>query len=195
MFFLALFDIMKKLPITAGKENAVMVIQMVSTTLHVLLNYLFVVQFDLKVRGTAQAMSITQLISLIILCVYSYSRKDLRESWFMPTSAVCKNVIPYVKLAAPSTVMICAAWWGFQFQFLVSSKISVTAAAVQVIMINICSFLYQIPAGISVAASILVGKSVGSQNVAQAKSYTRESLRIILIVATATSTLIYMFRE
>lgn len=112
----------------------------------------------------------------------------------MPTSAVCKNVLPYIKLAAPSTVMICAAWWGFQFQFLVSSKISVTSAAVQVIMINICSFLYQIPAGISVAASILVGKSVGSQHVPQAKAYTRESLKVILVVASLVSTLLFFFR-
>ena len=115
MFFLAIFDILKKLPITAGKENAVMIIQMATTSLHVILNYLFVVKFGLQVRGTAQAMSITQFLSVIILCIYSFSKKDLRESWFWPTSAVCKNIIPYIKLAAPSTIMICAAWWGFQF--------------------------------------------------------------------------------
>lgn len=86
----------------------------------------------------------------------------------MPTRAVFKNLVPYFRLAAPSTLMICASWWGFNFQFLVASKISVTAAAVQVIMINICSFAYQIPAGLSTAASVLVGKSIGSQQITQA---------------------------
>lgn len=47
MFFLSLFDIMKKIPITAGKENAVMIIQMATTSLHVILNYFFVVQWGL----------------------------------------------------------------------------------------------------------------------------------------------------
>lgn len=61
-------------------------------------------------------------------------------------------------------------------------------------MINICSFLYQIPAGISVASSILVGKAVGSQSVPQAKSYTRESLKVILVVASVISTLLFIFR-
>jgi len=49
-----------------------MIIQMISTTLHIALNYLFVVQWDLKVRGTAYAMCISQLASLIILGIYSY---------------------------------------------------------------------------------------------------------------------------
>jgi len=70
----------------------------------------------------------------------------------------------------------------------------VTAAAVQVIMINICSFLYQIPAGISVASSILVGKAVGSQHVPQAKSYTKESLKVILVVASFISAILFIFR-
>lgn len=137
-----MFDVLKKLPITAGRQKAVMIIQMLSTIMHVALNYVFVIMFDWSIRGTAYAMNITQLVSVIALILYVISQKDLRESWFMPTRAIFKNLVPYFRLAAPSTLMICASWWGFNFQFLVASKISVTAAAVQVIMINICSFAY-----------------------------------------------------
>jgi MATE family multidrug resistance protein len=86
---------------------------MVSTVLHVLLNYVFVVKLGLEVRGTAYAMSLTQFAGVIALCVYSYCQKDLRPSWFIPDRAVFSSLTPYVRLAAPSTVMICAAWWGF----------------------------------------------------------------------------------
>lgn len=103
---------------------------MLTTLLHVALNYVFVIKFEWSIRGTAYAMDITQFISVIALILYTLSQKDLRESWFMPTRAVFKNLVPYFRLAAPSTLMICASWWGFNFQFLVASKISVTAAAV-----------------------------------------------------------------
>jgi Na+-driven multidrug efflux pump len=39
-------------------------------------------------------------------------------------------------------------------------------------MINICSFAYQIPAGVAVAASVLVGKAIGSREISTAKQYT-----------------------
>ena len=68
-----MFDVLKKLPITAGREKAVMVIQMLTTLMHVALNYLFVIKFDWSVRGTAYAMDITQLVSVIALIFYVIS--------------------------------------------------------------------------------------------------------------------------
>lgn len=68
-----MFDVLKKLPITAGRQKAVMVIQMLTTIMHVALNYIFVIQFDWSIRGTAYAMNITQLVSVIALILYTIS--------------------------------------------------------------------------------------------------------------------------
>jgi len=73
--------------------------------------------------------------------------------------------------------MFCLEWNAFQFLILMAGYIDNDHLAAQVIIYNICFICFIIAYGISMAASTLVGNSIGAGNVPLAKKYAK----IILI--------------
>ncbi len=61
----------------------------------------------------------------------------------------------------PSACMVCFEWWAFEILAIFSGYISVAALAAEVVIINIVSFIFMMPLGISFAASSLTGNYIG----------------------------------
>jgi MATE family multidrug resistance protein len=58
-------------------------------------------------------------------------------------------------------MMVCFEWWAFEVLAVLSGYISVAALAAEVVIINIVSFIFMMPLGISYAASSLTGNYLG----------------------------------
>ena len=71
---------------------------------------------------------------------------------------------PYISLAVPSMLFFCLEWGAFQILILMSGYISKETLAAQVIVYNILFLCFNVAYGISVAASTLVGNSLGAKN-------------------------------
>ncbi len=67
--------------------------------------------------------------------------------------------------------MVCFEWWAFELLAIFSGYISVEALAAEVVIINIVSFIFMMPLGISYAASSLTGYYIGQGNVRMAKKF------------------------
>jgi MATE family multidrug resistance protein len=57
--------------------------------------------------------------------------------------------------------MLCFEWWCFELLAIFSGLMSVEALAAEVIIVNIVTFIFMIPLGISYSASSLTGVFVG----------------------------------
>jgi MATE family multidrug resistance protein len=73
-----------------------------------------------------------------------------------------KGLIQYFKLGIPSTGMLCLEWWAFEIMTLLAAYISLTATAVQVIMMNMAALIFMPILGLQASASVLVGKRIGA---------------------------------
>lgn len=70
----------------------------------------------------------------------------------------------YLKLAAPTTFLMCIEWWAFEFVVIFSGILGVKELAAMVAIMNINSFIFMFPLGVQFAASGLVGNMLGKGN-------------------------------
>ncbi len=125
-----------------GKQNIATLFQLIGTIIHAFLNYLFITVFHFEVIGLASATSLCNLLNLTVLTLYTFYDPKLRQTWIMPRVHMLHSIGAYIKLAIPSLTMLCLPWWGFEAQFYIASQVSLHAANVQVIMVNLCSLFY-----------------------------------------------------
>jgi len=58
-------------------------------------------------------------------------------------------------------MMLCFEWWAFELLAIFSGYLGVIALAAEVVIINLVTFIFMLPLGISYAASSLVGNAIG----------------------------------
>jgi MATE family multidrug resistance protein len=67
-------------------------------------------------------------------------------------------------VAFPSLVMLCLEWWSFEVLAFMAGYISLEATAAHVVVLNTHVVLIMVPLGGQVAATVLVGHSLGQGN-------------------------------
>jgi MATE family multidrug resistance protein len=120
-------------------------------------------------QGVGYSTLITQILIFIMILLYSASVQQIRPAVFNPftrqalvEASNSQKVKVYLKLAVPSVLMFCLEWNAFQFLILMAGYISNNHLAAQVILYNICFVSFIVAYGISMAASTLVGNSIGA---------------------------------
>lgn len=76
-------------------------------------------------------------------------------------SSILKNWLYYLKIGIPGAFMLCFEWWAFEILAIFSGYLGVAALAAEVVIINLVTFIFMMPLGISFAASSLTGFYMG----------------------------------
>lgn len=126
--------------------------------LHITLCFLLVDYYEMGIRGTALATSITSFVGFVSLTIYTsrFTEDWLRnETWYIPSTKKewmevldKKGLTEYTIFGISSMGTICLEWWSFEVMMLLSSFISVKATATQIIIMNTCSLFYMLPLGL-----------------------------------------------
>ena len=91
-----------------------MVAMCIATCMHLPFCLLFMNTFGLGIVGLAVASSCRDFILLVALMIYGNCKTEIRDTlqpfWSRETF---RGWGEYLKVSLPSTVMICAEWWGF----------------------------------------------------------------------------------
>jgi len=164
-FFLifAQFDITRTFLNCFEKTNVAMVIQLVTTTLHIVWSYIFITYFEMKLVGTAISNTLTAVLNLATILIYtSYNLPELKEAWFFPGRDSFTHLGEYLKVSIPTMLMVCLEWWTFEIQTFFASFISVDSTGAQVIILNTIYIYFCFTLGIQVAGYVLVGKAIGA---------------------------------
>ncbi|KAK7199046.1 MatE [Novymonas esmeraldas] len=77
----------------------------------------------------------------------------------------------FFRVGVPALVATCAEWWAFEIQTVIAAKISTSALAVHGVAMNLVGLLFSISVGMSVAASVIVGNSLGAGKPRQARQF------------------------
>jgi len=186
LFFQAHFDCIYSFLNCMNRSYIPMIVQLITMFFHGLWCYLFVHVGGLGFKGTSLATCVTYCLNLVIISIYVSCSKDLKEAWFLPNKDCFRDFKRYFKIAIPGTFMLCLEWWTFEILTLFSGLISVDVNAAEVILINLFVIFYTIPYGIQSSAIVVVGNSIGENNVIQAKNYAK----IIMMIGISFNFLI-----
>ena len=91
--------------------------------------------------------------------------------------------------------MLCFEWWAFEFLAIFTGLLGVTDLAAEVVIINMVTFIFMLPLGISYAASALVGNSLGKSDYALAKRFAMLTILLDILVTTIIVILFGVYRK
>lgn len=141
------FDLMKRFLIQLQVSWVPMIAQVITTLLHILWCYIFVIKLDMQVLGAAYAMAVTCTLSFTSVTVFAYFVPRIRKALFAPTLESLNDWGEYFSISIPATIMVCAEWWCFELFVLASSYLGVAYLAANVIMQNISAMMFMFPLG------------------------------------------------
>lgn len=121
------FDTTRNFLYSLGRSTVVMWIQLMCTVLHYLWCYLFVNKFQLDIKGTALATTLTYFLNFIVTTLYVSTIKELRPAWFLPNRNSFRGLCEYLKLGIPTVTIMLVDWSSFEIMTLIAGYISMTA--------------------------------------------------------------------
>ncbi|CDW87432.1 multidrug resistance [Stylonychia lemnae] len=188
------YDAMKRLLYNTGNQYGPMFIQLATTLFHVLWCYLFIHTFDLGIRATAMAFSITNFINMFILLVFISRISQLKDAIFWPSKDSFRGLGEYLKIGLFSTAIIFLEWSSFEFMTLLSAFLGVNSTGAQAVLFNFECLIYMPALGLQIASNAVVGKAIGAKDSQLAKRYANLCQFIGLIEAIIIIVLVWFFR-
>jgi len=138
--------------------------------------WLLIWHFEMRETGAAIATNITYLLNMIITDTWCMSKASISKTYCRPSMDMFNEVGAYLKVGISGALMLCFEWWAFELLAIFSGLLSVEALAAEVVVINIVTFIFMIPLGISYAASALTGYFIGRKKMDLARKYAMITL-------------------
>lgn len=147
--------------------------------INVVVNAIFMYVFKMGVEGSAWANTFSQWIMSLSLFLYIVGKKVYVETWGGWSKDCLQEWDIFLRLAIPSTLMLCIEWWSFEIGSFLAGLISVVELGTQAIMLELVTLAAMLPYGFGTAANIRVGTALGAGDIKQAKM----SCKVVLYCA------------
>ncbi|CAN7009771.1 unnamed protein product [Brassica oleracea var. botrytis] len=169
----------------------------VTTCLHVILCWALVLKSGLGFRGAAVANAISYWLNVILLSCYVKYSPSCSLTWTGFSKEALRDIIPFMKLAIPSALMVCLEMWSFEFMVLSSGLLPnpVLETSVLSICLNTSGTIWMIPFGLSGAASTRVSNELGGGNPKMAKLAVRVVLSIAILESILVGSVLILIRK
>lgn len=164
--------------------------------INLLLNYLLVwnKHFGIGLFGAPLSTSISYwLMSLLLLFYVKFI--DGKKCWDgINLQEAFRGWGTMFNMALNGTAMMVSEFVAFEILTLSVSRLGTASLAAQSITSSLATLLFQIPFGISVAASTRIAFHVGAGSIDMAKKASRITLNLALIVGVLTFLIVFIFR-
>ena len=97
---------------------------------------------------------------------------------------VVRDLGSYLRIGVNGMLMLCFEWWAFELLAIFSGLLGVESLAAEVVIINMVTFIFMLPLGISYAASALVGNYLGQRDIKLAKTFAGLTIILDIILTT-----------
>ncbi|OIW03607.1 hypothetical protein TanjilG_06116 [Lupinus angustifolius] len=157
----------------------------VTTLVHLLACWALVLKFRLGMKGAAIATCISNWFNTIVLALYIKFSPSCKSTWTGFSRKSLHNIPQFLKLAFPSTAMVCLETWMFEMMVLLSGALP--NPKLQTSVLSIClttsGIFWMIPFGISAAGSTRISNELGAGRPKAAYLAVKVSLFIAFIMA------------
>ena len=114
---------------------------------------------------------------------------------FFYDSTMWQELCHYLKVGVPGMFMLCFEWWAFELLAIFSGLLSVKDLAAEVVIINMITFIFMLPLGISYAASGLTGYYLGEGRITMAKKYAFMTIFFNIVCTSIIVALLGIFQK
>jgi len=148
MYVMGQIDIMRRFLNAMNVTYVPLVATVSSTIMHLGWLLLFVTHLEMGINGLIISTTITFVIQLTVLLIYStWWLPDLSEAIFLPSLDAFTGWSQYMKLSIPALLMLCSEWWAFEIITLMSGYLGVNEQAVIVVLFNLSELIFLLMAG------------------------------------------------
>ena len=132
--------------------------------------------------GAAIATNITYILNMIIgdIWIRILAEKQFKDMIFWYDKTMVRELCKYLRIGISGMLMLCFEWWAFELLAIFTGILGVEPLAAEVVIINMITFIFMLPLGISYTASALTGNFVGEKKIDLAKRFA--TLTIVLDV-------------
>ena len=109
---------------------------------------------------------------------------DFQDMVFWYDKTCYKGIGTFLKIGVPGMLMLCFEWWAFELLAIFTGLIGVNELAAEVVIINMISFIFMLPLGISYSASALTGNYLGEGKIDLAKRYATLTVVFDILLTT-----------
>ncbi|KAF7514223.1 hypothetical protein GJ744_004548 [Endocarpon pusillum] len=188
----AFFEAGKRFVQAQGIFNASLLVLLVCAPLNVLLQYVFVFQFQWGLTGVALASSISKLLMPFILFLYvRFVNPSSLACWGGFSKEAFHSWTPMIRLSIPGVVMIAGKQLAFQAITFSASYLTPADLGAHSILLTACVVMFHIPFAVSVVVSTRLGNLVGVGALSAAKTATRTYCAIFAALGSADAVLIF----
>ena len=142
-----------------------MLAQIISSVLHVLLCYYFVIVKQLGATGIGIATLITFTNNFVLTLVFALLSPKVREILRWPDSTVFSDLGPFLSKGVYSTIILCSEWWAFEVATIFAGIIGIKELGAQTIITSLNMLLMMFPIGFQQIFSAMYGAAIGENNV------------------------------
>lgn len=151
--------------------------------------------------GAAMALNLTYISNMVISDIWMSMSQECSLTLVKWDKSALTEWGSYLRVGVPGACMLCFEWWAFEILAIFTGYMGVEALAAEVVIINIVSFIFMMPLGISFAASSLTGNFIGQRNTKLAKRYANlaisfgvfASIFVLIFIITFNDALARLF--
>ena len=156
-YFLGQFDLTKRFLNCLKVTWIPMIAQVGATLLHFVWCEIIVMRWGWDIVGLGVAHTITSLTLIIMVTVYAGLVDEIKEAITWPDAQMFLGWGEYFALGVPTTGILCAEYWAWQFLSIMSGNLSVMEQATMMISMQVAAMLNTTCLGVQEAACVLVG--------------------------------------
>ncbi|TYK28475.1 protein DETOXIFICATION 16-like isoform X1 [Cucumis melo var. makuwa] len=167
----------------------------ISALSHIPLCWLMVFKIGLGTRGAAVANSISYWINALILILYVKFSSSSSKTWTGFSGLAFHNIPYFLKLAIPSTVMVCLELWSFEMVVLLSGLLPNPKLETSVLSIRMHTLVTEISMFLLYFVSTRVSNELGAGRPAAAKLAGCVVMTIAVIEGLLLATILILIRN
>ncbi|KAK7143814.1 hypothetical protein R3I93_014848 [Phoxinus phoxinus] len=151
--------------------------------LNVATNYILLHSMKLGVKGSAVANSFSQISICLLLYAYIRWKKLHVKTWDGWSKASLQEWGSYMRLAIPSTLMLCFEWWVYEIGGFLAGMLGEVDLGAQHVLLEVGAITYMFPLGVHAAACVRVGNALGAGDTNRALITSKVTLLISGVLA------------
>ena len=201
-FFYGIFDCTKSYLYAQNIFKPILYIQTVTTALHFLWGWLFIIHFEMGPAGAGVAKGIFELSNTICILLYIPISKICKDNWVPFSRIEWRNSVinwegmkAFFVIVFPMALLLFLDQACYEIFTLMAGQFGDDQLAVHVDLSNTVTIYYSIPFGLSIAVMTYVSNAMGKGLVNSAKNYTYFGLILNFIATIIFVVFLLIFKE
>lgn len=142
-----------------------MIAQAISSILHIVWSYIFVVRMEMGIVGTSLASIITNGLALTIMLIYTCKLEDIKEAIHWPDASSFTGFWSYLEIGIPCSLLLCSGYCAIHLLTFLTGYFSVAAQNAQIILLNVQGIFFMVSIGLWQAVATIIGQQIGNLEV------------------------------